>query len=263
MQSLHLSVNPFALLLDPQAVIAQIEASQRLERLERRVCRPLDKPLLGAAVDGEDADGAGEPADDNANLDGTELYDVTFLTFAASGAPVTRIMAKDARLESGFWVLGGGKSWPLEAANPEQSATALPEGTAIETDLTKDRIRDSFGTPSAVGFWDLPSYIEQLEKAGFSARSHKVWLQMEIAQPLLLAAMVLIAAGFTMRHARTARLSSLVLTALLCGFAVFFLRNLGQILGDNGQVPVFLAAWTPPVAATLLALGLLLHLEDG
>ena len=68
MQSLHLSANPFALLLDPQAVIAQIEASQRLERLERRVCRPLDKPLLGAAADGEGEDEAGEPADDSVKL---------------------------------------------------------------------------------------------------------------------------------------------------------------------------------------------------
>lgn len=198
-----------------------------------------------------------------ANLDGTELYDVTFLTFAADGTPVTRILAKGARLESGFWIIEDGKSWPLEAPNPEQDATALPQGTALATDLTKDRIRDSFGTPSSVGFWDLPAYIAALERAGFSARSHKVWLQMEIAQPLLLVAMVLIAAGFTMRHARAARTSSLVLTALLCGFAAFFLRNLGQILGDNGQVPVMLAAWTPPIAATLLALSLLLHLEDG
>jgi lipopolysaccharide export system permease protein len=200
---------------------------------------------------------------ERANLDGTELYEVTFLTLAADGTPATRIMAKGARLESGFWILGDGKSWPLDAANPEREAIALPDGTAIATDLTKDRIRDSFGTPSAVSFWDLPNYISQLEKAGFSARSHKVWLQMEIAQPLLLVAMVLMAAGFTMRHARTTPTSSLVLAALLAGFAVFFLRNLGQIMGDNGQVPVFLAAWTVPVAATLMALGLLLHLEDG
>ena len=86
---------------------------------------------------------------------------------------------------------------------------------------------------------------------------------MELAQPLLLAAMVLIAAGFTMRHARMARTGALVLQALLCGFAVFFLRNFGQILGENGQLPILLAAWSPPIAATMLALGLLLHLEDG
>ncbi len=61
MQSLPRSVNPFALMLDPQAVLARIEQSDRLERLQRRICRPLDKPLLGAAAE-EDAadDGAGD-----------------------------------------------------------------------------------------------------------------------------------------------------------------------------------------------------------
>lgn len=200
---------------------------------------------------------------DRANLDGTELYAVTFLTFAEDGTPATRVMADLARLEPGFWAIAGGKSWPLTAPNPEQAATALPDGTTIATDLTRDSIRDSFGTPSAISFWDLPSYITGLEQAGFSARSHKVWLQMELAHPLLLAAMVLIVAGFTMRHARMARTGALVLQALLCGFAVFFLRNFGQILGENGQLPIIVAAWSPPIAATLLSLGLLLHLEDG
>ena len=200
---------------------------------------------------------------ERANLDGTELFDVTFLTFAKDGTPATRIMAADARLEPGYWAIMGGKSWPMDAANPEQNAVRLKDGTAILTDLTRDRIRDSFGTPSAISFWNLPAYIQQLEQAGFSARSHKVWFQMELAQPLLLVAMVLIAAGFTMRHARMARTSSLVLTALMFGFAVFFLRNFGQILGDNGELPVVIAAWSPPIAATMMALGLLLHLEDG
>ena len=51
MQTLPRNVNPFALMLDPQAVMAQIERSERLEGLHRRVCRPLDKPLLGGNVD--------------------------------------------------------------------------------------------------------------------------------------------------------------------------------------------------------------------
>ncbi len=58
MQSLPSNVNPFALMIDPQAVFAKIESSERLERLHRRVCRPLDKPLLGGAAD--DAGDAGE-----------------------------------------------------------------------------------------------------------------------------------------------------------------------------------------------------------
>ncbi len=46
MQYLPRSANPFAMMIDPQAVLAQIERSGRLERLQRHICRPLDKPLL-------------------------------------------------------------------------------------------------------------------------------------------------------------------------------------------------------------------------
>lgn len=51
MSQIQLSkANPFVLLLDPQSVFQAIEKSERLERLHSRVCRPLDKPLLSAAV---------------------------------------------------------------------------------------------------------------------------------------------------------------------------------------------------------------------
>lgn len=65
MQTLPSNVNPFALMIDPHAVLAQIEHSERLERLQRRVCRPLDRPLLsGAGESGDDAaEGHGGGAD--------------------------------------------------------------------------------------------------------------------------------------------------------------------------------------------------------
>jgi len=198
-----------------------------------------------------------------ANLDGTALFEVTFLTFAADGTPIQRIEAAQASLIPGFWALSQGRLWPLSTANPERNMQVLAQDATLATELTRDRIHDTFGTPSAISFWNLPAYIAGLERAGFSARSHLVWYQIELASPLLLAAMVLIAAGFTMRHARMAQTGPLVLLALLAGFGVFFLRNFGQVLGENGQIPVVLAAWSPPAVAVLLALGFLLHLEDG
>lgn len=198
-----------------------------------------------------------------ANLDGTELYEVTFLTFSPTGVPTQRIEAAQATLIAGAWALTQARRWPLADANPERGVHLLAQGATLPTDLTRDRIRDSFGTPGAISFWNLPAYIAGLERAGFSARSHLVWYQIELAHPLLLAAMVLIAAGFTMRHARMAQTGTLALFAILAGFGVFFLRNFGQVLGENGQIPVALAAWSPPLAAVLLALGFLLHLEDG
>ena len=51
--------NPFALMLNPAEVFQAIERSDRLERLQRRVCRPLDKPLIAhSPVDSSDYDHA-------------------------------------------------------------------------------------------------------------------------------------------------------------------------------------------------------------
>lgn len=46
MQKQSLYANPFALMMDPQAVLEAMERSDRLNRLQSRVCRPLDKPLI-------------------------------------------------------------------------------------------------------------------------------------------------------------------------------------------------------------------------
>jgi lipopolysaccharide export system permease protein len=197
------------------------------------------------------------------NLDGTELFGVTFVGFDTDGTPGKRIEAGSARLVQGAWELTGTKAWDLTSPNPELTAVVDPGPVALPSDLTPERIRDSFGTPSAIAFWDLPAYIADLERAGFSAQAYKLWYQMELALPLLMAAMVLVAAGFTMRHVRFGGTGRMVLFALLAGFGFFFLRNFAQALGDSGQIPILLAAWSPPVAAMMLSLGLLLHLEDG
>lgn len=197
------------------------------------------------------------------NLEGTQLFDVTFLGYGPDGAPVHRILAESAALQTGNWVIKNAKMWDFEnSQNPERDAQIFPE-LRLASDLTLDQIRDSFGTPSSIPIWELSGFIDQLEKAGFSARSHRVWLQMELSLPLMMAAMVLIGAGFTMRHTRFGRTGIMVLTALGLGFLMYFIRNFAQILGENGQIPVVLAAWSPPTAAVLLSLGILLNLEDG
>lgn len=50
------ATNPFALMLDPQAVLASVAHSERLARLHSRICRPLDKPLLGGQPEQADTE---------------------------------------------------------------------------------------------------------------------------------------------------------------------------------------------------------------
>lgn len=200
----------------------------------------------------------------SASLDGAELRDATFLGFSPDGTPAYRVDAARAQLVPGAWELTDAKEWRFDLAstNPEADAVLRPE-MRLNSDLTIERIRDSFGRPSSIAIWDLPRFIRQLEHAGFSAKTHRVWFQMELASPIFLMAMVMIGAAFTIRHVRFGRTGLMVLLAVMMGFALHFIRNFAQILGDRGQIPVELAAWSPPVAAVLLALGLLLHLEDG
>ncbi len=40
--------NPFALLMNPEVVIKAMEASERLNHLRSRICRPLDRQQGGA-----------------------------------------------------------------------------------------------------------------------------------------------------------------------------------------------------------------------
>jgi len=196
------------------------------------------------------------------NLDGTRLFGVTFLAFDREDGPLYRITAGSAELGDGVWTISDAKRWTFDGRNPEAHAETLATLT-VPTDLTRDQIRDSFGTPSAIPIWDLPTFIARLEAAGFSARSHRVWFESELAKPLGFVAMVLIGAVFTLRHTRAGRTGLMVLGAVLSGFAVYFIGNLARLMGDSGQLPIAVAVWSPPVAAICLALGLLLHLEDG
>ena len=64
MSQTQVASNPFALMMDPAAVFAAIEHSERLARLHSRICRPLDKahPVQPAAPETSAFDDAVEAA---------------------------------------------------------------------------------------------------------------------------------------------------------------------------------------------------------
>lgn len=195
--------------------------------------------------------------------DASTLYGVTILSYSPDGVPVRRIIADSAKLEDDSWVLSDAKVWPLGAGINPEAESSTHASMRIATTLTRTRILETLGQVERVSIYNLPSTIRQLDEAGFSTRRQRVWYQVALARPLFLVAMVLVGAAFTMRHTRFGGTGVAVLTAILLGFALYFVRNFAQILGENGQLPITLSAWAPPFAALFLSLGLLLHAEDG
>ncbi len=189
--------------------------------------------------------------------DDVELRDVTVFNYEGDDRFAGRIDADSARLEKGQWRLHD-----VWVSTPEQPSKHV-EALELPTDLTLAKIQESFAPPETISFWKLPGFIRTLETAGFSAVGHRLQFHIMLAAPLLMCAMVLIAATFSLRHPRRGGTTYIIAGGILSGFLLHVCSNLIFAIGLSDRVPVVLAAWTPAVVATLLGAASLLHLEDG
>jgi|HubBroStandDraft_1064217.scaffolds.fasta_scaffold00007_98 lipopolysaccharide export system permease protein len=185
------------------------------------------------------------------------LGDVTIYFFRDSDRLIRRIDAGSARLEAGRWHVSDGVEW-----RPDRDKVPFDE-QVVPTNLTVQKIEESFASPDTMSFWDLPAFIELLEQSGFSAQKHQLYFDSLLARPLMLCAMVLIAAIFSLRMQRRGGTTPLMIGGICAGFLVYFLQDLVFALGASATIPVALAAWTPAVISSLLGTFVLLHLEDG
>ncbi|MGQ0663217.1 MAG: LPS export ABC transporter permease LptG [Pseudomonadota bacterium] len=186
-----------------------------------------------------------------------ELHDVIIFNFEGQDRFVGRVDAQSARLENGYWLMRN--AW---LTGPDKPARFEAEHR-LPTDMTIERIQNSFASPETIPFWDLPGFIRLLENAGFSALRHRLYWHHLFAGPLLLFAMVLIAATFSLRLPRRGATTELIVSGVSVGFLLYFVSNLVVALGMSASIPVVLAAWTPAAVSTLLGVSMLLHLEDG
>ena len=186
-----------------------------------------------------------------------ELQDVSVWRLSAADLPLARIEAPRARLANGQWILEQAVSFGADRV------PTPPRRMEFPTELTPDRIQDSFASPETLGFWSLPGFIEVLESSGFSAVRHRIQFQSLLALPMLALAMALLAAGFSMRQTRRGGVAQMIGGGVAAGFALFVVDKVSNEFGEAGSLPVVLAAWAPTLAGLLLALALLLHLEDG
>ena len=160
-------------------------------------------------------------------------------------------------LGDGFWRMEN--TWINSPEAPPEHLTEY----WLETDLTLTRIQDNFASPDTMSFWKLSDFIDTLEEAGFSAIRHRLQWHSLLATPLLMCAMVLIAATFSLRHTRRGGTTFVIASGVFTGFVLYFFSDVVFALGLSDSIPVTLAAWAPSGVASMLGLAMLLHLEDG
>jgi lipopolysaccharide export system permease protein len=170
---------------------------------------------------------------------------------------LSRVEARQATLTKGYWDM-------TDARTIQPDHLPVPVGTMqLPTDLTARRVQESFQSPDTLSLWALPGFIRLLDSAGFSSVRHRLHFQSLLALPLLCGTMTLVAAGFSMRQTRRGGVARMVGSGVAAGFALFTVSKIAEEFGQSGAVPVVLAAWAPAGAGMMMAVALLLHLEDG
>ena len=185
------------------------------------------------------------------------LAGVTALYFGNDDTFVQRLDAPQARLTDGHWLFSDA------VINRPRGAAQQAEVVTLKTDLTGTEIEESFSSPQTLSFWAMPGFIQTMESTGFDSARLRIHFHSLLAQPLLFAAMILLAAAVALRPPRLSGTMNLIALGVMIGFIVFFLSSFLQALGGSHQIPVLLAAWSPALVTFLLGLAVMLNLEDG
>jgi lipopolysaccharide export system permease protein len=188
---------------------------------------------------------------------GKQLRQVKIFSFHPNGRFVERVEAPSATLEEGNWVLRDARVFSPQA-EPQEYDTYL-----VSTNLTLEQVRGRLASPDSLSFWSLPEAIEATERAGLRTERYRLQYQVLLARPLLLIAMVVIAAVVSLRMFRFGGVGKMIVSGVVAGFLLYVVSRLAEELGEGGIIHPVVAAWFPAVFGALMGCLVLLYQEDG
>jgi lipopolysaccharide export system permease protein len=235
----------------------------------RETSKKMEAELMGSTPGGGIQDAAGfwinQVNDDGQAIinavrseqQGVRLTGLTVFTFDNDNQFKERIEARQATLEDGYWLFKSVRRYTLSNPPIDQDSFRLP------TSLTPAQVRNSFSTPETVSFWQLPGYIRSSESSGFATAGYLLQYHKLIAQPFLLAAMVMVAASVSLRFFRFGGVQKMVLSGVGAGFLLYVLSKVTEDLSKAELMHPIAAAWLPVCVGGLTGFLALLYQEDG
>lgn len=191
----------------------------------------------------------------SANLKDAQFFDVSVYHFDDIGSPNRTIHARQAFLTRGEWQLDGVIDWQGAHLKTHETIT-------LPTNLSLKKIQEGNLAPQSLSFWQIPDYIQILDKSGLSTIGYRLCWHAHLAKIALALALVLLGVAFSLRHPLRGINFWGIAWALSLGFVVYFLKDVVYALGLGDKIPTILAAWSPPLITALLAATLILHYED-
>ena len=191
------------------------------------------------------------------DAEGTGLSRVEIFNFDDKGDFVERVDAQSGELHDGYWEFHDAKI-VTPGLEPLPASTYL-----LATALDRREVAQAFVAPETVSFWSLPSLVEQTAKAGLDPTAYRLKYQELLARPLTLAAMVFIAACFSLRLFRMGGVEYMVSGGVAAGFVLYVATKVINDLGEAGFISATVAGWSPGLVGCLFGVYVLLQQEDG
>jgi lipopolysaccharide export system permease protein len=185
------------------------------------------------------------------------MNDVNVFFFDETNTHIQRIDAKSAQLKPSEWVFK-----TVSVHRVGQAPSILPT-LSLTTTLTAETITESFSDPQTISFWQLPYFISSLETTGLDTTDMQAYYHGLLSQPLLLIAMIFVAAAITLKTQRGSTILPIIIMGLGLGFIIFFMIGFLRALALGQEVPIILAVWSVPFIILLCATTWLAQREDG
>lgn len=162
------------------------------------------------------------------------------------------IQAERAQFDGQHWRFEHGQMLELQQAQPVVIRFAeytLPLPETLQTLLSEAR------SPDEMNLRELAAFIETLAAGGQDTRALQVRWHQKWTLPLAAPVFCLWGAGLGLRSLRSTGQGLGI--SLLVILLYYLLMSIGTALGDSGQWPPWLGAWSPLLISSVLGLGLI------
>lgn len=159
------------------------------------------------------------------------------------------------------WVFQNG--WSRDVRSQDDTYRTFPDGTATfkELDEPPSWFLKEEKTYKQMNYLQLEEYIGELGQSGFNTIPLKVQFHKKFAIPLFAFVMALLSVPFAFLTGSRGAMTG-VGVSFAIAIAYFVLNSLFEQLGNVGQLPPALAAWTPDAIFTLAGVYLLTRLRS-
>jgi lipopolysaccharide export system permease protein len=171
-----------------------------------------------------------------------KLLNVRFFEFNENDGLQSSIYSDSATISSNVWELRNAKIIEIDGTEK-----VMPSVTK-KTQLSFSNIDKMTTNPKSISFWSMGKYIAMLEKVGLSSIKYKINWYSRISAIIQMIALVLLAIVFCIDNqmGHRGRYPMKLAILLLFAFPMHLINNVMMALGENGSMPIWVAAFALP-----------------